>query len=141
MSVSNAIRALCPHYICMHYIFLRFHVRDWYARLVENACSYVEPLEAVDLSAVGTGPRSSVGRPVTSIFATGCDIHTFAHARMCTHGTYPHTIPTCTYATAYTSCKLRSNSPIAPSTATELSRRHGIVRSTRERRATRNFPL
>ncbi|CAL1687287.1 unnamed protein product [Lasius platythorax] len=30
-------------------------------------------------------------------------------------------------------CKLRSNSPIAPSMATELSRRHGIARNWRKK--------
>lgn len=119
----------------MHYIFTALRPGISVRVLVENACSYVEPLEAVDISAVGTGPRSSVGQPVTSIFATDCDIHAFTHARYvrvyvyAQYGTYPYAVPTCMYATAYMPCKLRSSSPIAPSMAMELSRRHGIARN------------
>lgn len=48
---------------------------------MENvACLYVEPLEAVDIGSGNRAKITSVGRPVTSIFATGCDVHARTHA-------------------------------------------------------------
>jgi len=93
---------------------------------MKNTCSYVESFEAVDMSAVGTGPRSSVGRPVTSIFATGCDVHALTHSCMYvyTYDTYPYTgtyvhVHDCLYAVQIaqqlTDCTIYGNGIVATS--------------------------